>query len=74
MRLIVLLTLISLFGCASRPPMIQGCGEDPKLAREDPTPAPGMFDRCMTETEAYGRGAAPISQECSDFLRLEQTE
>lgn len=73
MRPTVLLILISLCGCASRPPVIQEGGAPPKLAKEQPPPAPGMFDRCLTEILAYGLGKGPISQACSDALQLELT-
>ncbi len=73
MRTIVLLTLISLSGCASRPPVIQEGGTPPRLAKEQPPPPAGMFDRCLTEILAYGLGKGQISQACSDALQLEQT-
>lgn len=73
MRLIAALILISLYGCASRPPMIQEGGAPPKLAKEQAAPAPGMFDLCLTQILDYGRGRGPISQACSDDLQLELT-
>jgi hypothetical protein len=72
MRTIAILTLIGLCGCASQPQVAGPCPQPAKVVNQ-PVAAKGMFDRCLTEIEAYGRGEGPMSRDCSVFLRPELT-
>lgn len=67
-KLIALLILSSLYGCASAPP----CARQAPISKElqQAAPPPEMFSRCLREILAYGRGELDqISAGCSSFLQ-----
>lgn len=72
--LTALLTLSSLFGCASTPP----CKREPLQVSEsvlEPAPPPEAFSKCLREILAIGRGElAQTSAECSKLLQAQPTE
>jgi len=72
---IVIIILLSLYGCASQPLAVSSCPKAAPLTPEMrvPAPAPQMFQKCLREIVAVGEGRGPISPGCSNFLQVKAT-